>query len=144
MYVRRFPRFLSGNLLVFLSHIKPNTHIAVTSVGKCGIQIKEYVTLHVEKNLTVKSVAEHFGYHENHVSRIFKNTYGILLKAYIDEQRLEYTRALLTTTLYTVSQIAQMASFKSDNHFIKFFKYHTRLTPTAYRNTYINTHVNQA
>lgn len=112
--------------------------------NQLAARIKEYVTLHVEKNLTVKSVAEHFGYHENHVSRIFKSTYGILLKTYIAEQRLEYTRALLTTTLYTVSQIAQMASFKSDNHFIKFFKYHTKLTPTAYRNTYINTHVNQA
>lgn len=107
-------------------------------------QIKEYILLHPEKNLSVKTLAEHFGYHENHISRIFKDTYGVLLRKYLTEQKITHAQALLHTTLYTVNQIAQQLSFKSENHFIKFFKYHTGVTPTEYRNAYTNRHVNKA
>ena len=65
------------------------------------------------------------------------------LKAYITRRQVEYARNLLSTTLYTVGQIAAMLSFKSENHFIKFFKYHTKMTPSEYRNSYTGTHSNK-
>ena len=105
-------------------------------------QIKEYVKVNIENNPTVNEIAKHFGYHENHISRIFKTTYGTTLKKYIDMLILEYSDNLLHTTIYTVKQIASMLSFKSENHFIKFFKYHTKMTPTEYRNSFSNTHTN--
>lgn len=55
-----------------------------------------------------------------------------------------YARALLNTTLYTVNQISRQLSFKSENHFVKFFKYHTHITPSEYRNSYTNIHINKA
>ncbi len=105
-------------------------------------QIKEYIKTNIENLPTVNEIAEHFGYHANHVSRVFKSAYGITLKKYIERQILEYSRNLLHTTLYTVNQISQILSFKSENHFIKFFKYHTEMTPTEYRNSFSNTHTN--
>lgn len=107
-------------------------------------QIKEFVLLNIEQNISVKMIAEHFGYHENHISRVFKSAYNTLLKTYIANQKLEYARNLLHTTLYSIKQIAQMLSFKSENHFIKFFKYHTKMYPSEYRNTYCNTHINKS
>lgn len=112
--------------------------------NQLAAQIKEYVTVNTEKNLTVAKVAEYFGYNENHISRVFKAAYGIKLKDYISEKKTEYASALLCTTLYTVKQISRMLSFQSENHFIKFFKYHTEMTPTKYRNTYTNMHINKA
>lgn len=123
-----------------LSIVKTNSR----SQNYLASQIWEYVRINIEKDLSVKTVAEHFGYHENHISRIFKGAYGILLKTYIAKQRIEYARNLLHTTLYTVKQISQMLSFKSENHFIKFFKYHTKITPSEYRNSYSNTHINKS
>lgn len=107
-------------------------------------QIKEYVRLNIEKNISVKTIADHFGYHENHTSRVFKATYNTLLKTHITNQKLEYTKNLLSNTLYSIKQISQMLSFKSENHFIKFFKYHTKMSPLEYRNTYCNTHMNKS
>lgn len=107
-------------------------------------QIKEYISLNTDKALTVKSIAARFGYHENHISRIFKETYGVLLRDYIADRRLAHARNLLHTTLYTVDRISQILSFKSENHFVKFFKYHTNITPTEYRNAYPNTHTNKS
>ncbi len=107
-------------------------------------QIKEYITLNTEKSICIKNIAKQFGYHENHISRVFKNAYGITLKKYIDCRKLEYSKTLLNTTLYPIGQISQMLSFKSENHFIKFFKYHTHITPSEYRNTFTATHVNKS
>lgn len=106
--------------------------------------MKEYVNLNIEKDLTVRLVSEHFGYHENYISKVFKAAYGVLLSRYIVNQRLAYARALLNTTLYTVNQISRQLSFKSENHFVKFFKYHTHITPSEYRNSYTNIHINKA
>ena len=107
------------------------------------LQIKEWVRLNMEKDITVSDVAKHFGYHENHVSRIFKSAYNTGLKEYITYLRIENSKNLLTTTLYSGKQIARMLSFKSENHFLKFFKYHMKMTPSEYRNSYVNTHINK-
>lgn len=124
----------------------------IINIGKTSLvsknylasQIKEYITVNIENGISVKDVASHFGYHENHVSRVFKASYGMGLKAYISKLKLEYAQNLLLTSLYTVKQIAMLLSFESENHFIKFFKYHLNITPTEYRNNYGNTHINKA
>lgn len=107
-------------------------------------QVKDYISLNTEKDLTVSYVAQKFGYHENYISKIFKETYGIPLKKYITSKKLENACTLLNTSLYTVKQIACLLSFKSENHFIKFFKYHKRITPSEYRNSYTNIRTNKS
>lgn len=129
---------------LYIEEIRYNSKTILLSQNHLAARIKEYVTLNIEKDLSVKKISEQFGYHENHISKVFKNTYGILLSKYISNQKLACANALLSTTLYTVKQISQMLSFKSENHFIKFFKYHTQVTPSEYRNTYTNTHINKS
>ena len=107
-------------------------------------EIKEYIRLNICKDITVGTIAAHFGYHENYIGKVFKNFYGTGMKQYIADMKLKKTQDYLLTTLYTVKEIAYMNGFKSENHFIKFFKYHTDMTPTEYRNIYINTHINNS
>lgn len=117
---------------------------AFSSQNRLAPQIKEYVTLNIEKSLSIQHISEYFGYNESYISKIFKETYGILLSKYILTQRLTYAKSLLNTTFYTVNQISQILSFKSENHFIKFFKYHTHLTPSEYRSLHTNIHINNS
>ena len=109
-----------------------------------AVQIKEWIRTNINKNITVRQIAQHFGYHENHINRIFKNSYNICIKKYITDYKIKITKDMLCTTLYTIKQIAYICGFESENHFIKFFKYHTKITPTECRNTYINTHINNS
>lgn len=106
-------------------------------------QVKEWIRVNIEKDISVSCISKEFGYHENHISRLFKSAYGIGIKVYITKMKLENAKNLLSTTMYSVKEISQLLSFKSENHFIKFFKYHVNLTPTEYRNTYVNTHINK-
>ena len=108
-----------------------------------SVQIKEWIRVNIEKDITIGMLAKEIGYHENHISRVFKEAYSVGLKNYITEMRLENVKNLLSTTLYTIKQIAGIMSFKSENHLIKFFKYHMNMTPTEYRNTYVNIKINK-
>lgn len=105
-------------------------------------EIKEWIRLNINKEINVLTVSQVFGYHENHISRVFKAAYGMGIKDYIIELKIRSAESLLQTTLYTIKQIALMTGFKSENHFIKFFGYHKKMTPSEYRNTFVNTHIN--
>lgn len=127
-----------------LEEIIYNVKNAFVGQNRLAAEIKDYISLNRERELSVKLLADHFGYHENYISRLFKATYGMPLKKYISRQKLEYACALLNTTIYTVDRISTLLSFKSENHFIKFFEYHMGSTPTEYRNAHTGTHSNKA
>lgn len=108
-----------------------------------AVQIKEWIRININSDINVKKVAKHFGYHENYIGKIFRATYNIGIKEYITDSKLKNTKNLLSTTLYTIKQIAYATGFENENHFVKFFKYHSGMTPTEYRNIYTNTHINK-
>lgn len=112
--------------------------------NRLAIQIKEWIRINLDKPLTVKKIATHFGYHENHIARVFKSAFDTGIKEYITEIKLKAAKDMLCTTLYTIKQVAHSFGFESENHFIKFFKYHTGMTPTECRNIHINTHINNS
>lgn len=128
---------------LYIEEIICNGSAVSLSKNRLAAQVNEYVNLNIEKDLTVHSVSVRFGYHENYLSKLFKAAYGIPLSKFIVDRKLAYARTLLNTTSYTVNQISRQLSFKSENHFIKFFKYHTHVTPSEYRNSYTNIHINK-
>ncbi len=102
----------------------------------------EYIRSHSNEKLTVSSVANHFGYNPNYISRILKKAYNKNLNECIIEGRINLAKYLLSTTNYTVSTIAEDLGYQDANLFIKFFKYNTDSTPLEYRNSFINQHTN--
>lgn len=106
-------------------------------------KIAEYVRINIRENLSVKAIADHFGYTPDHISRMFKKSFGTGLKNYICRQKLQHSRDRLLTTNLSVKEIAYETGFVSENLFIKFFKYHENISPTAFRNKYFNTHMNK-
>lgn len=105
-------------------------------------RIYEYVRSYSHKPLTVTDVADAFGYHPDHLSRVLKNCYGMTLKRVIAKQRIDRARLLLQTTDLTVSQISIQLGYSDPNLFEKFFRYHTGVTPTAFRADFSRLHTN--
>lgn len=112
-------------------------------VKRLAVNIREWVRINSDKILTSRAVSEEFHYNEDYINRIFKQSYGITLKQYIINQRLDKAKLFLTTTMYTVKRISHMLGYSEENLFVKFFVYHMKMTPTEYRNIYINTHINK-
>lgn len=125
-------------LLTFLLEMKQET----SSNSKLFSDIAEYLRVHINSVFKVSQISQIFGYHPDHLSRLFKENCGLPLKKYIDQIRLNFICDKLLTTLLSVKQIADLCNFESDNSLIKFFKYHKNKTPSEYRNSICFSHIN--
>jgi AraC-like DNA-binding protein len=128
---------------LIIEEILFQTRTSTVLGSSLAVQIKEWIRININSDINVKKVATNFGYHENYIGKIFKSAYNIGIKEYITDSKLKNAKNLLSTSLYTIKQIAYMTGFENENHFIKFFKYHAEMTPTEYRNIYTNTHINK-
>lgn len=98
--------------------------------------VHEYIRSHDDRLLTVADVEAYFGYNADYLSRVMKTYRGVSLQQDIIAERLDRAKLLLQTSNYTVERVARELGYEDPNLFVKFFRYHARTTPTAYRNTY--------
>lgn len=110
--------------------------------SRLAYEIREYLRLHAALPLRVSDVAAHFGYSADHLSRVYRKEFGQDLKEGITRHRLALSQSLLVNTDYSIKEIALMSGFEDENAFVKFFKYHEKLTPTMYRNRFFHIHMN--
>lgn len=104
--------------------------------------IAEYIRINARTPLTAADVALHFQYHEDYLTRLFRQKRGIGVKAYIDEMRIAYIRTLLLTTDAPLKSIAVQSGFDDYKAFLKYFTYHESITPTELRKRFYRTHTN--
>ncbi len=84
-------------------------------------------------NLSVQSIAEHFGLSLNYISKYFKQQQGEGLAKYIILKRMSAAKTLLINTNYSIAKIASETGFFSSNVFIRSFKKVEGITPGQYR-----------
>ncbi len=104
--------------------------------------ILEYIRINRGRDLSVRQIAEEFGYNPDYLGRLFKRHMKTGLKEYISGARLSYAKELLLTTVLSVQEVAKQAGYENANLFIKFFVYHEKITPTSFRSLYTHTHLN--
>ena len=105
-------------------------------------EIAEFIRIHSNRPLTVTEIAQRFGYSPDHLSRLLRRDFGYDTKTAIVKKRLEYIESLLINTDHSVKELAAQCGFEDENKFVKFFKYHKKITPSQYRNRYFYVHMN--
>lgn len=101
-------------------------------------EIAAYIRANSRYPLSVVDVAQRFGYSADHLSRMFKKEFGYDAKTAITKNRLEYVESKLLNSEFSIKEIAAECGFEDENAFVKFFKYHTKTTPTMFRNKYFH------
>lgn len=96
-------------------------------------QIQRFVEAHLDKDVSLTSVAEHVGLNPSYLSRLFKQKMNIGLSDYIFECRLERAKKLLREQQLKIWDVAQASGFLSEAHFYRMFKKATGRTPQEYR-----------
>lgn len=125
-----------AELLVKLSGLKKIKHPKIVS------EILEYIRINAGSNLTVNTVCSEFGYSADHCSRIIKKFMGISLNSLINQTKIKHIKTTLLNTNFPIKRISKLCGFEDENAFAKFFKYHTKLSPSQYRNTHNGIKVN--
>ncbi|RKL64893.1 hypothetical protein CR203_23870 [Salipaludibacillus neizhouensis] len=105
-------------------------------VASCSSQIREcceYINLNLEEKLALGFLAKKVGYSEHHLSRKFNQEMGCSITDYIQNERLEKAKYLLTTTNTNIEEISLDLGFGSRSYFTSIFRISTGETPSEYR-----------
>lgn len=85
-------------------------------------------------SLSIAQCAELYHMSPFHFARIFKSNMGISPHAYQMQIKLQYARRYLKNSSMTINEISDTLNFSSLAYFCAFFKKHTGLSPTEFRN----------
>lgn len=96
-------------------------------------QIESYIKEHMDQELTLNRVAEHFFYNPSYLSRLFKTKLDKNYMTFVSEIRIQYAQQCLEIPQHSVTDVSIMCGYKSYKHFVKVFKDVTQMTPTDYR-----------
>lgn len=73
--------------------------------------------------------------HVNHLNRSLKETTGKTTTQIVSERVLQESKILLRHSAWSVSEIAYSLGFSEVTHFDNFFKKHSKVSPSRFRNT---------
>lgn len=99
---------------------------------------QNYISKHLYENITLSNIADFFGLSKKYLSGLFSKNTGITLTEYIQTQKIEEAKFLLSSTSYPIIYICELLRFHNQSHFTKIFKKITGLTPKKYRNEFSN------
>ncbi|MGM0175039.1 helix-turn-helix transcriptional regulator [Enterococcus sp. DIV0800] len=144
-YTQRGNDFYLTLLLISISDdfLKRLARNSTNKVKKTAL-IAEWIRVNISNDLSLATIANHFGINPNYLSRIFKQEQGLGIKEYILTIKLNYAKRLLTTTNLSINEIAEQAFFYDAKHFMRVFKQKNSLTPSQYREENSQTTLNSS
>lgn len=97
-----------------------------------------YMEQHVDGQLSLNSVADHFGISTGHLSRMFKEKHGSNFSDYLIRLKLETAaRLLVEHHSMKVADITGSLGYSNISYFNKMFKEHYGMTPVQYRKKHL-------
>ena len=89
-----------------------------------------------EFNLSLKTLAAELNVSSAYLGREFSKELGVPYNKYLNTLRINKAIHYLTTTTWSISQIATEVGFENSNYFFSLFKKETGLTPKDFRISY--------
>jgi AraC-like DNA-binding protein len=97
----------------------------------------ELVEQHFSKERSVNFYASQLHVHPNHLNAVIKSNVGVTAKECILNRILLETKYLLHNTQLSVKEISNQMGFDDPNYFTAFFKRSEKLSPQAYRSSFV-------
>ena len=92
--------------------------------------VRRYIDVHFQDpRISLRSVAEKFGYNSGYISQRFKNTYSVGVSAYITRLRMDYAAAAISDGYCVVSQIASACGYSDALYFSRVFRRYFGMPP---------------
>ncbi len=96
-----------------------------------------HIEQHLHEKLSQTDIADRCGTSSYHLSRAFKEYYGITFQDYIMRRRLDRASELLHNASASVADVCWSVGFRDASYFTKMFHRHTGMTPSEYRRQWL-------
>lgn len=94
------------------------------------MEMIEYIEENYDKELTITTMSEKFGYSGEHFCRKFKDATGLTPMKYLQIYRMEEANKLLKMGERNIGKIAEQCGFTDSNYFTRCFKAHFGMPPS--------------
>ncbi|HIW83382.1 MAG TPA: AraC family transcriptional regulator [Candidatus Dorea gallistercoris] len=101
--------------------------------------ITDYMKKNYNKDLSLESLAQTFGYSPTYLSRMFQKYAKMNYKSYLDNLRLEHAYKDLMNTELSISTIASQNGFPNSKAFSKVFQKKYKELPSKFRKAKLGT-----
>jgi AraC-like DNA-binding protein len=126
---------LLAELLLCVSTIVRNASIKI-NVRSYIQKALDYIAGHLGNDLRISEIAQDVNIASAYLQRIFKQTMGVTLVQYINQQRIEQSKQLLMYTDDAIVDVAIASGFNSRQHFFRVFNGMTNMSPQQFRQEY--------
>lgn len=114
---------------------------AVTAADQKGGQSRrtevaeacQFVSLHLDRKISLEEVAERLFMNPSYFSRLFKKETGETFIEYVTRMKMYRAKELLDQTGSSVGKICETLGYDNQSYFIKLFKSFAGVTPVEYR-----------
>ena len=103
-----------------------------------SIRFKQLLQSEVKNNRSIEYYAQKLGVSRITLNHCVKKQFGMTSSEMVDTFILFEIKSLLLYSTLNVNEIANLINFSEPNHLSRFFKRHTKLTPTEYKLYYQN------
>jgi len=112
--------------------IAPHAGVGDSSLTQ---RIIEYIDEHYAASLSLRDVAERFGYSANHLTNTFSRSTGTPITAWIIKRRIMAAQRLLSDHDMDVAGACEAVGFNDLCYFTRQFVRHVGVTPGRFRST---------
>ena len=104
-------------------------------------RIKELVHVKMEDDLSLDEMAQSVGLSTAHFGRMFRKSTGETPHQFVLRQRIERAKAMLRAPDARVLDVAVACGFKTQQHFAQVFRDVCKVSPTEYRQDFLDSEV---
>src|ERR1700741_3649682 len=104
-------------------------------------RIRELVDVKMEDDLSLDEMAESVGLSTAHFARMFRKSTGQTPHQFVLRQRVERAKAMLRTSDVRILDVAVACGFRTQQHFAQVFRDVCRVSPTEYRQDFLDSEV---
>lgn len=115
-----------------MQKVLPAPFTATKMTKECGL-IKRYLDSNFADPITLDQLAALAHMSKYYLVHAFTKYTGLSPISYLNAKRLETSRDLLSTTDYSIAQVASLVGFSSQSYFAQVFKKESGMTPAQYR-----------
>jgi len=112
---------------------------------KISDAVIEYMEMNYFESINVNNIADALNISYRSLARHFKEETGVSLIFQLNNIRISHAKKLLTTTDFSLAEIAKMTGFDNEHYFSFVFRTHTFTTPQKFRqkNVFVDGHLHK-
>ncbi|MCR5032549.1 MAG: AraC family transcriptional regulator [Lachnospiraceae bacterium] len=96
-------------------------------------EVARYLQQHCTEKVSLDELADLFYVSRSYLTRIFRSVTGFTITEYLTYLRIQKAQFLLSSTSFTITDIAELTGFGNVTYFERVFRSTTGSTPRAYR-----------